>query len=199
HQHDANRMTPEEYLAFERNSDERHEYIGGRVYAMTGASRNHNLIAGNLFAALHGNFRKRPCEVYSETIRVRVDELDNYVYPDVVALCGEAKFADTTYDMLTNPQVIVEVRSPSTKRYDEGGKFDLYRQLDTLREYLLVSQDVPHIAHHIRQSDNTWLIRDVVDTDAAIQIATVDVELTLADVYEKVTFETGENEKAGDE
>ncbi|MEM6529808.1 MAG: Uma2 family endonuclease, partial [Chloroflexota bacterium] len=184
HQHDASRMTPEEYLAFERSSDERHEYIGGRVYFMGGSNRYHNLIKVNIQAIIHGAVRHRNCIVLGSQMRINITKNNAYVYADVVALCGEPEPADPTSDNLLNPQVVVEILSPTVRYYGKGGKFDLYRGLDTLQEYLLVSQDVPHIAHHIRQSDNTWLTRDVVGMDAAIHLTTVDIELTLAAVYE---------------
>ncbi|MEM6285018.1 MAG: Uma2 family endonuclease [Chloroflexota bacterium] len=181
-----NTMTPTQYLAFERSSDIRHEYIDGYVYAMTGGSENHNLIVVNLSGIFWASFRKRPCKVYAEGMRVQAGK--NYLYPDIVALCGKAEFADNTFDMLTNPQVIVEVQSPTTKRYDEGGKFELYRRLDTLQEYLLVSQETPHVSHYVRQENGAWLPHDIIGLDATVNIVTVDVELPLEDIYEKVTF-----------
>ncbi|MEL7236629.1 MAG: Uma2 family endonuclease, partial [Chloroflexota bacterium] len=181
-----NTMTSAQYLAFERGSDIRHEYIDGYVYAITGANENHNLIVVNLTAAFHRQFRKRPCKVYAEGMRVQAGK--NYLYPDIVALCGHAEFADETFDMLTNLQVIVEVQSPTTKRYDEGGKFELYRRLDTLQEYLLVSQETPHVSHYVRQENGAWLPHDIVGLDATVNIEAVDMALPLEDIYEKVEF-----------
>ncbi|MEO1666472.1 MAG: Uma2 family endonuclease [Chloroflexota bacterium] len=185
--HDENpRMTPEDYLAFDRSTEERYEYIGGRVYAMAGASEPHNLIVFNLSGQLYIQLRKRPCKAYVESMRVQAGK--NYVYPDIVTLCNEAKFADGTFDTLTNPDVLFEVKSPSTEKHDAGSKFDLYRRIDTLQEYLLVSQDTPHIAHYVRQENGAWLPRDIVGLDGSLTIAALDVTLALADVYEKVAF-----------
>jgi len=179
-------MSPEEYLAFERSNDERHEYIHGRVYAMAGASENHNLIIVNLAAAFHGQFRKRNCKAYVESMRVQAGK--NYVYPDAAALCGDARLADDKFDTLVNPQIVIEVLSPSTRRIDKYYKAHLYRQISSLQEYLLIAQNVPHVEQYIRQDDNTWLLRDIVGLDATVKIAAVDVTLALADIYEKVTF-----------
>ncbi len=193
--HDENpRMTPEDYLAFERDMPDRYEYIGGRVYMMTGTSRNHNRIEGNIYTSLRNRFGDRPCEVFVESIRVQVQSAGAYVYPDLIAICGEQKVVDGVLDTLTNPQVIFEVQSPSTKSYDRNGKFDLYRRIDTLQEYLLISQDTPHIAHYVRQANGAWLPRDIVGLDGSLTIAALDVTLALADVYEKVEFPGDEDE-----
>ncbi len=180
------RMTANEYLEFEQGSDERHEYIYGRVYAMAGASENHNLITGNIFAALHRSFRKRPCKAYQESMRVMAGK--NFVYPDVVALCGEPQFAESVFDTLTNPQVVIEVLSPSTQRYDKELKAMLYRQTATIQEILLVSQTMPAISRFVRQDNDVWTVQDTMGIDAAVKLAALDVTLALADVYEKVTF-----------
>lgn len=191
-QSEINAMTPEEYLAFERASEFRHEYFGGEVYAMSGASEKHNLITLNIAASLHGQLRKRPCKVYSESMRVKMKALRSYAYPDVVALCGDPQFADDEFDMLLNPQVIIEVLSPSTEGYDKTGKFVHYRQLESLQEFLLVAQVAPHIEHYVRQTDGSWQLRDILGIHAQLTIDTIGCDLMLEDVYEKVSF-------AGDE
>lgn len=143
--------TAEEYLAFERKSQEKHELADGQVYLMTGASRRHNVIVLNLVAALKPHLRDRSCEGYANDMRVRV--LRDFFYSDVSVVCGEPQFADDEFDTLLNPALIIEVLSPSTEQCDRGRKFEKYRALDSLREYVLIAQDRPHIERYTRQAD----------------------------------------------
>lgn len=155
------RYTPEEYLAIERsNSEQRSEYLAGEIFAMGGASERHDLIVTNIVIQLGIQFRGRPCKVYSSDMRVKVSPTGLYTYPDLVALCGEAKFDDDQKDTLINPTVIIEVLSKSTEGYDRGEKFEHYRKIASLAEYLLVSQDKLHVDHYVRQSDNQWLLSE---------------------------------------
>jgi len=184
------RYTPEEYLALERKAEYKSEYLAGEIFAMSGASRQHNLIAGNVFASLHAQFRNRPCEVYMGDMRVKVSPTGLYTYPDVVALCGEPQFDDEQKDTLLNPTVIIEVLSPSTEAYDRGSKFGHYRKLTSLVEYLLISQDEPHVEHYVRQADNQWLLSETSSVQDAVQLPSVNCSLVLAEIYEKVEFGT---------
>jgi Uma2 family endonuclease len=187
------RWTVEEYLAFERSSDEKHEFIDGEVYLMAGASRRHNLIALNAAASLHNQLKQRPCEVYAADMRVRVEP--DYTYPDVSVVCDPPKFADGEHvDTLLNPMLIVEVLSPSTEMYDRGKKFQKYRTLDSFREYILIAQDEYRIETFLRAEDGRWILSEVTGADAEISLTTIGCTLRLADVYDKVTFEAGEDE-----
>jgi Uma2 family endonuclease len=178
-------VTPEEYLARERVAETRSEYIAGRIHAMTGASRRHNVIAGNVFAQLHAQFRGRPCEVFVSDMRVKVSATGTYAYPDVVALCGAPELEDAYVDTLLNPAVIFEVLSESTERYDRGQKFAQYRRLGSLREYVLVSQDRVLVEHFARQGD-VWVLTEFDDLDDSLPLPSLDAALPLADVYERV-------------
>src|SRR5215218_3291887 len=120
--------TLQEYLAIERSSQQKNEYLNGEIFAMGGASERHNLIVGNVFASLHAQLRGQPCKVYSSDMRVKIDTTGLYTYPDVVALCGEARFDDEQHDTLINPNIIIEVLSKSTEGYDRGEKFAHYRR-----------------------------------------------------------------------
>lgn len=140
---EAMRMTEAEYLAFERASETKHEYIDGHVYAMAGASRTHNLIYTNTVAALHPQLRQTPREIYQGVMRVKVQFGDLYSYPEVTIVCDKPQFADSKQDMLLNPVILVEVLSPTTANYDRGRKFQQYRQLESIQEYLLIEQDTP--------------------------------------------------------
>ena len=135
------RHTPEQYLAIERAAVFRSEFFRGEMFAMVGASRKHNLIAGNIFGELRQQFKDRKCEVYQSDMRVKVNATGLHTYPDVVATCDEPRFEDNQVDTLVNPKVIVEVLSPSTELWDRGKKFEHYRNIPSLREYVLISHD----------------------------------------------------------
>jgi Uma2 family endonuclease len=181
-------VTPEEYLTFERASPTKHEYFAGAVFAMSGVTRAHSLISGNLFAALHAQLRGRPCEPHASDMRVRVSETGLYTYPDVFVVCGEPEFEDAEVDTLLNPTLIVEILSPSTEAYDRGDKFAHYRTIPSLREFILVSQDRPRIERFVRQEDDTWLLAETSGLEATVTLAAIRCELRLAEVYERVVF-----------
>ncbi len=179
-------LTPEEYLAIERKAECKSEYFNGEMFAMAGASERHVLIVTNVVAELRGQLRRRPCTVYSTDLRVRVSPTGLYTYPDVVVVCGQAQFADDQKDTLLNPTLIVEVLSESTKDYDRGGKFEHYRSLASLNEYVLIAQDKHHVEHFVRQSDNRWLLSETNRLEDTIHLSSIDCNLALAEVYDKV-------------
>lgn len=182
-------ITPEEYLSLERHAEHKSEYVAGEIFALAGASERHNLIVGNVFAGLHAQLRQRPCKVYASDMRVKVQATDLYTYPDVVALCHEARFDDDQQDTLLNPMLIVEVLSESTEGYDRGKKFAHYRKLESLQEYVLIAQDTYHIEHYIRQPDNQWLLSESDTVQDTIHLPSIDCHLAVADVYDKVEVE----------
>ena len=184
-------LTPEEYLALERKATTKSEYLDGRMYAMSGASRAHNLILGNIFGGFHAQLRERACEVYANDMRVKVSPTGAYTYPDVVAVCDEPLFEDTSFDSLLNPTVLVEVLSPSTEAYDRGEKFAHYRQIDSLREYVLVSQDCVRVEHYLRQGEQ-WLLTEFSALDELLYLASIACELSLGEIYAKVQFSLDE-------
>lgn len=176
-----------EYLTFERDSQIRHEYLDGQVYDMTGASRAHNLICTNIVAALHPQLLQTPCEIYQSDMRVKVATL--YAYPDVTVACQSPQFADDSFDTLLNPVLLIEVLSPSTEGFDRGAKFQHYREIDSLREYLLVSQSSPRIERYLKQSSGVWTLTDAIEIDASLELESIEALLRLQDVYNKVKFE----------
>lgn len=178
-------LSEDEYLRFERASLTKHEFYNGRIYAMTGAKATHNLIAGNTLASLHRQLRATPCRVYPSDMRVKVVKTGLNTYPDIVVVCGQPHFTDTVEDTLLNPLVLIEVLSPSTERYDRGMKFQHYRTIDTLHEYLLIAQDHVHIEHFSRQESGLWVLQEATERTAALTIPSIDCTLTLQDVYEK--------------
>ena len=179
--------TPDEYLRLERAADHKSEFVNGRIYAMVGSTRWHNFIAGSVYAELRAQLRGRPCEVYSSDMRVKVSATGLYTYPDVSALCGEALIEDSRGDTLLNPSVIVEVLSDSTEKYDRGGKFAHYRSLDSLREYVLILQNLPRVEQYVRDGE-LWTLKAINGLDASICIEILGCTLALADIYDRVEF-----------
>lgn len=182
-------FTPEEYLALERKAEYKSEYLDGEIFAMTGASRKHNLVVGNVYAAIHAQLRKRLCEVYPSDMRVKVSPTGLYTYPDIAVVCGEPAFDDEQKDTLLNPTVIIEVLSKSTEGYDRGAKFEHYRRLESLAEYVVIAQEKHHVEHYTRQPDNQWLLSETNDPQDTLTLTSIDCTLALADVYEKVEID----------
>ncbi len=180
------RYTPEEYLALERASAYKSEYYDGEIFAMGGASPQHVLIVTNIVGELRVQLKKRPCKVYSTDLRLKISATGAYAYPDVIVVCGEPQFSDKQKDTLINPNVIVEVLSDSTQGYDRGGKFEQYRTLESFKEYLLISQDKPHVEHFVRQADNRWLLRETNKMEDSIELSSIDCTLPLVEIYDKV-------------
>jgi Uma2 family endonuclease len=186
--------TAKEYLAFERSSDEKHEFIDGNVYLMTGASREHNLIVFNLVMLLGNQLRGRTCEAYASDMRVKVKVRD-YTYPDLAIVCDTPQFEDINSDTLVNPTLLIEVLSHSTEQYDRGDKFEIYRQLNSLQEYVLIAQDRPHIERYVRQSEGEWLLSEVNGLNSSIEFSSVGCKLQLTDIYEKVVLGNSSDQK----
>lgn len=180
------KLSPAEYLALERRAEHKSEYLDGEVFAMTGASRRHNLVCTNIAASLHSQLKRRPYEVYSSDMRVKVSPTGLYTYPDVVVVCGEPRFEDAEVDTLLNPAVIVEVLSESTKNYDRGEKFEHYRALPSLAEYLLVAQDKCHVEHFVRQAGHRWLLAETGDLADFVDLDAIGCRLALQDIYDRV-------------
>lgn len=179
-------LTPTEYLAFERKSETKHEYYAGQIYPMAGATERHNLISLNAGSELRVQLRKRPYRVYVSDMRVKISETGLYTYPDVTVVSGEPQFEGTQADVLLNPIVIIEVLSKSTEVYDRGKKFEHYRTISTLKEYLLVAQDSYHIEHFVRQADGQWLFSETKGLHKTVHLSTINCDLQLEEVYDKV-------------
>ena len=183
------RITETEYLAFERASETKHEYYRGEVFAMAGASKNHNRIAARTISLLDTQLRKRPCEVFPSDMRLKISATGLYTYPHISIVCGEAKFTEDKPDTLLNPILIVELLSPSPEKDDRLDKFRHYRTLLSLREYVLIAQDSYHIEHYVRQPDSSWVLREADDLTTTLELPSIQCRLALADVYERVTFD----------
>lgn len=179
-------LTPHEYLAKEREAEFKSEYYRGEMFAMSGASREHNAIVTNLVGELHPQLKQRDCEVYASDMRVKVDPTGLYTYPDVSVVCQGGRFEDEELDTLLNPRVIIEVLYKSTEAYDRGPKFEQYRKLSSLSDYVLVSQDRCHVEHYENQADGSWTLREYNELEAVVELRSIDCKLTLADIYLKV-------------
>ena len=180
----------DEWLEGERASLEgRSEYVAGEVFAMTGASVEHNAIVGNILGQLWTQMKGRPCHVYANDLKVRIRSADAGKYSYLIALCGEHEFQDGRRDVLLNPSLICEVLSDSTEAYDRGNKFAIYRQIPSLREYLLVSQRRVLVELYSRGDDGRWTLSDYTALTDSVPLASVGCTLALAEVYDKVELQ----------
>ena len=180
------RLTPEDYLAIERSAEFKSEYFDGEIFAMAGASRAHNSIVLNTGSEIRQHLKNRSCKAYVNDMRVKVNPTGLYAYPDVIVVCGKEQFEDTHLDTLLNPTLIIEVLSDSTEAYDRGRKFEHYRHLDSLVEYVLIAQQRPHVESFRRQSDQHWLLTECSGLDATLRLQSIDCDLALAEIYAKV-------------
>lgn len=182
-------LSTTDYLHGERQVPEKHEYIQGQIYAMAGASREHNQLVFNLAGLLHAQLRAKPCSAFVADMRVRTRPNEAYFYPDLAVVCGELQFEDEQSDTLLNPSVIIEVLSPSTEGYDRGAKFAHYRRLDSLQEYLLVAQDRLSMECYRRAPQGQWLLSEVNKGEDEITLKSINCLLKVRDVYEKVLID----------
>ena len=186
------KITEEQYLAIDRAAEVRSEFVDGEMFAMAGGSMSHLRIQQNLAGELHAALRGNHCEALGFDCRIRVSSRA-YVYADVTVVCGNPVMADGHNDILTNPVAIFEVLSPSTEKYDRGLKFQMYRTLDSLKEYLLVSQEQVHIEQYTRQPDGTWTFRDYQGPDAELKIDSIGVKIPLQGIYDRVDIPQATN------
>ncbi|MDY6940026.1 MAG: Uma2 family endonuclease [Cyanobacteriota bacterium] len=181
--------TPEEYLKFEVNSPDRHEYINGEVCLMTGGTPNHNKIAGNFYAALNFSLKRQPYQVFITDQRLWIPERKIYTYPDVMVVQGELQLQEGRKDTILNPIFIAEVLSESTRSYDKDAKFAAYRTIPTLREYLLIDQYEIYIEQYVKTDRKSWLFSEYGETDELVTLNSIQFEMAIEDIYDKVEFE----------
>ena len=176
----------EEYFARDDTAEHRSEYYRGVVFAMAGGTPNHNRITVNLSSLLNAQFRGGHCEAFSIDLRVQVAKDIHYTYPDVVVVCGELEFADGRSDTITNPVVIMEVLSESTRDYDRGTKFTAYRGIETLTDYILIDQNAVLIEYFSKECDGTWRLREYFSTEEVVEIKSTGAMLPVNAIYERV-------------
>lgn len=179
-------FTPEEYLAVERKAETKSEYYDGEQFAMAGASREHNLITVNFTVEIGQHVKNRDCEVYASDMRVKVLATGLYTYPDVVVVCGEAKFEDDAVDTLLNPNTIIEVLSDTTESYDRGKKFEHYQKINSLGEYILVSQKPYRIEQFVKRSSAAWEYVIHNQREQALELHSLKCKIPLAEIYRRV-------------
>ena len=197
----------EEYLALERESEERHEYLDGQIYQMAGESLEHGRFCTNLSGQFYSQLRGTDCEVFSKDTKVRSGPSPKlgrttrglYSYPDVLVVCGEPRFHDEYRDVLLNPTIIIEVLSPATEAFDRGGKWARYQTwLPELSDYLLVAQSTPQIDRYQRRADGGWFYSLVNKLEGNLRLDSIDCTLQLADVYDRIVFPVEAPEDAGE-
>lgn len=188
-------FSPEEYLQMERASEIKHEYINGYVHAMAGESPNHGRIKMDAATAINIRLQGKGCETFTSDMKVRTPGLNIFGYPDVLVVCGKLVFHDRFKDVILNPKVIIEVLSPSTEAYDRGEKFTSYRQLESLTDYLLISQDKVLIEHYVRHG-KFWLLSEEKELTQSVYIESIACHLPLKDVYARVEFPVKEQPPA---
>jgi Uma2 family endonuclease len=189
------RLSYAEYLERERVAATKNEYYAGEIFAMAGGSRRHNSIKGNIFAALYTKLTHASCRPFLSDQRIRISQLDLGTYPDLSVVCGELEGDMVDPEAITNPCVLVEVLSPSTESYDRGKKFDFYRQIDSLEEYVLVSQQEPIVERFKRQPNGDWLLTVYKGLEATLNLTSIQTDLQLQDIYRFVDWSADEHAK----
>jgi Uma2 family endonuclease len=182
------KLTAKDYLEIERRAEFKSEFFNGEMFAMAGASREHNRVKENLVGELFTRLKGGPCQTFSSDQRVLVEATGLYTYPDIVILCGPGIYDPADRDTLTNPTAIIEVLSPSSERYDRGTKFRNYQKIPSLKEYVLVAQDEPVCERFVRQDDGAWALVSFVELAATLAFVSVPAQIPLADIYAGVTF-----------
>jgi Uma2 family endonuclease len=184
------RLTIEEYIELDKNSEEKFEYFDGEVFNMTGVHPNHALLQSRLITSLNNQTAKRGCYIYPSDLRVKVPSMPPYRYPDLSALCGKPEFEEVAGLLtLANPSLLIEILSPSTEAFDRGEKFTHYKSIPSFREYLLVAQNKKHITQYVRQSERAWLQTEY-GAGEALQIVTLECEREVDALYDGINFES---------
>ena len=182
-------LTPEEYLHKDRQADFKSEFFRGEMFAMAGASAKHNLIVSNAIVTLGSQLKNRPCRVYPSDLRLQIQATGLFTYPDLSIVCGEPQFEYDQGDVLINPDVIVEVLSESTEAYDRGKKFEHYRQIPSLKQYVLIAQDRHSVEVFTRTGTDEWTLRAKQSASASVDLTSIECSLPLSEVYDKVELE----------
>jgi Uma2 family endonuclease len=178
-------LTEEQYLHSERQAETKSEFHDGKVFATAGVSFNHALISNNIGALLRSQVQPG-CRALNSEMRIKIASAGLYTYADCSVICGAPQYFGDQRDVVLNPLLLVEVLSPSTEAYDRGKKFELYRTIPTLREYLLIHQDRHHVEHYSKQDDSSWLLREYSGLEACLEIGWLSVRIPLGEIYASV-------------
>lgn len=182
-------ISPEDYLAMERSATEKHEYFKGEVFAMSGASLEHNRIFHNIYGQLFTHLKGKDCTPYGSDLRIHIPANSLYTYPDISIICGTPELTDEWSDTITNPAVIIEILSKSTADYDRGGKFTLYRSIQSLKEYILIDSTQTCIEIFTKQFNEHWLLSEYKKLTDIVEVKTISFQLLLQEVYTDVFSE----------
>jgi Uma2 family endonuclease len=185
------RLTAREYLFIERKAETRSEFVDGEMFAMAGGTERHSLIAANLIRELGNALKDKSCQVFTSDMRLKVEATNSYTYPDVQVACGRLRFEDEMRDTLLNPKVVIEVLSVSTAAWDRGRKFWHYRHLNSLTDYVLVSQDGWLVEHYARQSGGAWRIETLDTAKATLALNSIKARVPLMEIYAKTGLKPG--------
>lgn len=177
-------ISEKEYLAFERKALDKHEYYKGEIFLMSGASFKHNLIESNFRLSLGSFLKGKTGREFGSNLRIHIPSNTLYTYPDIIVICDEPQFVDEEFDTITNPSIIVEILSPSTSNYDRGAKFELYRDIETLKEYVLVDSKATHIVVYNRNDDSTWTLSETKNISDNIHLPSINFFISVADIYD---------------
>ena len=183
-------ISPQDYLALERISKEKHEYFQGKIVAMAGASLIHNRLVANLLGEIREALKHKPCEILPSDIRVSTPSRESYMYPDALIVCGQPEMEDDKFDTLKNPVVIFEILSPSTEDHDRGRKFFFYRQIPSFKEYILVDSTKPFVEISRQEENGAWKFETISDPDGQLFISSIGISISMAEVYRNVSFQT---------
>lgn len=183
-------LTPDEFLAYEESSEIRHEYYQGEIFDMAGGTLNHSRIIGGLYSRIREGLKQKNCEAFVTDMRIWIDAVELFTYPDVFVICGEPELYPNRKDTITNPLLIIEVLSDSTKNYDRGEKFKLYRSLPSLKEYVLIDQYRYGVEQFHVGEDGKWILSDYDQPDHVLRFTSIDFELKLEEIYAQVEFES---------
>ena len=182
-------VSAEQYLESERHAIEKHEFYLGEIFASSGASFTHNQIFKNTYISLGSKLKGRPCQPYGSDLRIHIPNNSLYTYPDISIICGKPEMTDTVKDTIVNPSVIIEILSKSTYDYDKGQKFTLYRDIISLKEYILIDSMSVRVEHYYKNDDASWTLKDFRTLDDKINIETITADLFLTDVYADVIWD----------
>lgn len=182
--YNKSKLTVEEYLRFEKESLEKHEYFKGEIFAMAGASERHNVIFSNLFISIGSRLMGKPCKPYGSDLRIHIPENTLFTYPDISIICGDIVLSRMDVDTAILPTVLIEILSPSTKDYDRGGKFRLYRDIPSLKEYILIDSESISIEMFRINGQGHWELEEHRVIENTLTIRSVDVSLPLKEIYD---------------
>jgi len=180
--------TPEEYLELEEKADDKNEYRDGEIISMTGETTNHNKLAGNFYICLNLALNDLEYDIYIGDVKLWIPRYREFIYPDVMVIEGQPVYYSTNTTIVTNPVLIVEVLSKSTKDYDRGDKFLYYRSIPEFKEYILIDQTKYYVMQYVKTSENQWILTEYETEDALINLSSINVELSLKQLYKKVNF-----------